>query len=151
MSEQTEQPEAQQSSSELAQKKYLKIGEAADLLRVKPHVLRYWESEFPQIKPVKSRTGQRLYRRQDVDTLKLIQELLYVKRFTIVGAKKALRLGTADGLKLEAQEDTALNNEKIQTRTSDASIDAAKMDILRAQLIQVRARLLHIQQRLEDV
>lgn len=76
---------------ELPNKKYFKIGETSSLLGVKPHVLRYWESEFPQIRPFKSRTGQRLYKHSDLEALARIQKLLYKERFTIAGAKQALR------------------------------------------------------------
>lgn len=85
----------------IPQKKYLKIGETSNLLGIKPHVLRYWESEFPQIKPVKSRTGQRMYRHQDVVALIQIQNLLYRQKFTIKGAREAMkankRLGPEKG------------------------------------------------------
>lgn len=80
-----------QTTTELPDRKYFKIGEAANLLGVKPHVLRYWETEFPQIRPYKSRTGQRLYRRRDVEALQHIQKLLYKERYTIAGARQALR------------------------------------------------------------
>jgi DNA-binding transcriptional MerR regulator len=76
----------------LPDRKYFRIGEASSLLGVKPHVLRYWESEFPQIKPYKSRTGQRLYRKRDVEALQHIQRLLYQERYTIAGARQALRM-----------------------------------------------------------
>jgi DNA-binding transcriptional MerR regulator len=75
----------------LPDKKYFKIGEVASLLSVKPHVLRYWETEFPQVRPHKSRSGQRLYRRKDVETLLAVRHLLYVQKFTIAGARLALR------------------------------------------------------------
>ena len=77
--------------SHLPDKKYFKIGEAANLLNVKPHVLRYWETEFPEIRPYKSQTGQRLYRRCDVEALLHIQVLLHKERYTIEGARLALR------------------------------------------------------------
>ncbi|MDP2599797.1 MAG: MerR family transcriptional regulator [Deltaproteobacteria bacterium] len=72
-------------------KLYFRIGEVADLLAVKPYVLRYWETEFPDIKPSKSKSGQRLYKRRDVETLVRIKDLLYRDRFTINGARKKLR------------------------------------------------------------
>ena len=72
-------------------KLYFRIGEVADLLDVKPYVLRYWETEFPDIKPSKSKSGQRLYKRRDVETLVRIKDLLYRDRFTINGARKKLR------------------------------------------------------------
>jgi DNA-binding transcriptional MerR regulator len=78
----------------LPEKKYFRIGEVARLLKVKPYVLRYWETEFPQqLKPQKSRTNQRLYRRKDVESLISIRELLYVKKYTIAGARQALKTG----------------------------------------------------------
>jgi DNA-binding transcriptional MerR regulator len=68
-----------------------KIGEVADLLNVKPYVLRYWETEFEQLKPKKSKRNQRMYERRDVETLMLIKKLLYRDRFSIEGARSALR------------------------------------------------------------
>ena len=76
---------------DLPDKLYFKIGEVARLADVKPHVLRYWESEFPSIRPQKSHSGQRLYRRQDVDAVLAIRHLLYDQRFTIEGARHHLK------------------------------------------------------------
>ncbi|MEW5735740.1 MAG: MerR family transcriptional regulator [Thermodesulfobacteriota bacterium] len=70
-----------------AGKAYFKIGEVAKIAGVKPFVLRFWESEFPEIKPGRTATGQRVYRRNDVLTVLAIRELLYEKKFTIPGAK----------------------------------------------------------------
>ncbi len=75
---------------EIPDKLYFKIGEVASLLDIKTHVLRYWESEFSTLQPVKSRTNQRLYRRKDVETALLIKELLYRQGFTIAGARKKI-------------------------------------------------------------
>jgi DNA-binding transcriptional MerR regulator len=77
--------------SELPDKQYFKIGEVSRILAVKPHVLRYWESEFSAIRPEKTRTNQRLYRRRDVELLLQIRQLLYEQGFTIAGAKRRLR------------------------------------------------------------
>ena len=74
----------------LATKPFLKIGEVAKLLRVKPHVLRYWESEFPSLKPKKNPSGQRIYARADIEAIVEIQNLLYTQRYTIAGAKRML-------------------------------------------------------------
>ncbi|MDR1396767.1 MAG: MerR family transcriptional regulator [Desulfarculales bacterium] len=71
-------------------KPYYRIGEIAKMLGVETHVLRYWESEFPLLKPVRAPSGQRLYHVSHLDLLKLIKELLYDKGYTIAGAKKAL-------------------------------------------------------------
>jgi len=78
-------------SVQLPDKKYFKIGEVAQLVGVEPHVLRYWQTQFPQVRPQKSRSGHRLYRRKDVETLLAVRELLHVQRFTIAGARQALR------------------------------------------------------------
>jgi DNA-binding transcriptional MerR regulator len=75
---------------EIPDKLYFKIGEVSELLAVEPHVLRYWETEFPVLSPKKSGTGHRLYRRKDVEVLLRIKHLLYEKRFTIEGARQAL-------------------------------------------------------------
>jgi DNA-binding transcriptional MerR regulator len=72
-------------------KLYFKIGEVAKIVGVKPYVLRYWETEFKIIKPGKTRSRHRLYRRKDVDTLLRIKDLLHGQRFTIEGARKQLR------------------------------------------------------------
>lgn len=72
-------------------KLYFRIGEVATLCRLPAYVLRFWESEFPQLKPVKSSTGQRMYRRRDVESVIRIKELLYDQGFTIVGARQQLR------------------------------------------------------------
>ena len=73
-----------------ATKPFLKIGEVAKLLGVKPHVLRYWESEFPSLKPKKNPSGQRIYAKPDIEALVEIENLLYTQRYTISGAKKML-------------------------------------------------------------
>jgi DNA-binding transcriptional MerR regulator len=70
---------------------YFKIGDVAELVGVKPYVLRYWETEFPMISPQKSNTGQRVYRRTDVETVVLIKTLLYDERYSIEGARKRIR------------------------------------------------------------
>ena len=72
-------------------KLYFRIGEVATLCRLPAYVLRFWESEFPQLKPVKSGTGQRMYRRRDVESVLRIKQLLYDQGFTIVGARQQLR------------------------------------------------------------
>jgi DNA-binding transcriptional MerR regulator len=72
-------------------KPFFKIGEAARLCALQPFVLRYWETEFHSLKPQKTRSRQRLYRRQDVELLLRIRHLLYDQRFTIEGARSRLR------------------------------------------------------------
>ena len=69
-------------------KRYFTIGEVSELCNVKPHVLRYWEQEFPQLKPVKRRGNRRYYQRQDVIIIRQIRSLLYEQGFTIGGARQ---------------------------------------------------------------
>jgi DNA-binding transcriptional MerR regulator len=71
-------------------KRYFTIGEVSDLCGVKPHVLRYWEQEFPHLKPVKRRGNRRYYQRQDVLVIRQIRSLLYEQGFTIGGARNRL-------------------------------------------------------------
>jgi len=89
---------AQSSSGEIVipDKLYFRIGEVSRLTATKTYVLRYWETEFPTLKPVKSRSGHRLYRRQDLETVVEIKKLLYGKGFTIEGARKQLASPSAD-------------------------------------------------------
>lgn len=75
----------------LPKKLFFKIGEVAELLEVKTSVLRYWEKEFTGLKPQKSESGQRVYRKKDVETLILIKHLLYTERFSLEGARKHLK------------------------------------------------------------
>ena len=76
-------------------KRYFTIGEVSELCAVKPHVLRYWEQEFPQLKPVKRRGNRRYYQREDVLTIRQIRSLLYDQGYTIGGAR--LRMTDEDG------------------------------------------------------
>src|SRR4051794_38604719 len=75
---------------EIPDKLFFKIGEVSQLVGVEAYVLRYWESEFKGLSPKKSSSGQRMFRRKDVELLLRIKELLYGKKFTIEGARKAL-------------------------------------------------------------
>ncbi|HKV80151.1 MAG TPA: MerR family transcriptional regulator [Candidatus Sulfotelmatobacter sp.] len=75
-------------------KLYFRIGEVATLCRLPAYVLRFWESEFPQLKPIKSSTGQRMYRKRDVESVLRIKQLLYEQGFTISGARQQLRTET---------------------------------------------------------
>jgi len=72
-------------------KLFFKIGEAAEIVGVEQHVLRYWEDEFDVLKPVKNRAGQRLFKKQDVELVLEIKRLLYEEKYTIAGAKKKLK------------------------------------------------------------
>ncbi len=76
----------------IPEKIFFKIGEVCDIVDVQAHVLRYWETEFPMLSPQKNRSGQRSYRRRDVEIALRIKELLYDELYTIAGAKKKLQL-----------------------------------------------------------
>ena len=76
--------------TEIPDKLYFRIGEVSDLVGVEPYVLRYWETEFPSVGPKKSGTGQRMYRRKEVELLLKIKYLLYEKKYTIEGARQYL-------------------------------------------------------------
>jgi DNA-binding transcriptional MerR regulator len=71
-------------------KRYFTIGEVSELCGVKPHVLRYWETQFSMLRPKKNRAGNRMYRPDEIKLLLRIKELLYARRYTIAGAKRTL-------------------------------------------------------------
>ncbi len=108
---------------QLPQKIYFRIGEVARLLGVAPHVIRFWETEFKSLRPQKSRTGQRVYTRRDVERLVTIHRLLKEERYTIEGARKYLR------------EKGAEPSEPAAAPPADRS------EPLRAALLSARARL----------
>lgn len=84
-------------SEDIPRKLFYKIGEVCQLTDTQPYVLRFWESEFPQLAPKKSRSGQRLYRRKDIDLVLEIKKLLYQEGFTIAGARKKLGMPEGQG------------------------------------------------------
>jgi DNA-binding transcriptional MerR regulator len=94
-------------------KLYFRIGEVAQALGVETHVLRYWETEFRSIRPQKSKRGQRVYSRRDVETLARVKELLYERGFTIAGARRQLRDGGIEPR--EPSDPTARNAAKMRT------------------------------------
>src|SRR5215510_13848060 len=83
-------PEIREVLQALSEKTYYRIGEVAKITRVKPYVLRFWESEFNVISPPKSRSKQRMYRKKDIETILTIKDLLYRQGFTIKGARARL-------------------------------------------------------------
>lgn len=93
-------------------KRYFTIGEVSELCAVKPHVLRYWEQEFPQLKPVKRRGNRRYYQRSDVLTIRQIRSLLYDQGFTIGGARQRL---SGEG----AQQDVSQFNQLVSQMISE--------------------------------
>lgn len=83
-------------------KRYFTIGEVGKLCALKPHVLRYWEQEFPQLKPVTRRGNRRYYQRHDVQLIRRIRKLLYIEGFTISGARNRLQQLAAEGKPAES-------------------------------------------------
>src|ERR1700726_2612713 len=84
------------SETAIPEKNLFRIGEVSRLTSTKPFVLRFWETEFPMLQPVKSPKGHRLYRREDIETVFVIKRLLYDEGFTIAGARRHLRDQAAD-------------------------------------------------------
>lgn len=130
---------------ELPDKLYFKIGEVAKLAGVKQHVLRYWESEFPSIRPQKSKSNQRLYRRKDVEAVLAIKNLLYEKKFTIEGAKKYLKDEGVDSAMpaLDPRDIVTKVREEAQVEIEE-TLRRQKADLRRAQqkdLLELRRRL----------
>ncbi|MFN2501484.1 MAG: MerR family transcriptional regulator [Pyrinomonadaceae bacterium] len=101
----------------IPEKIYFKIGEVCELVGVQAHVLRYWETEFPTLSPQKNKSGQRSYRRRDVEIALRIKQLLYNEMFTIAGAKKKLQTEQRDGSKSKSSD-------RSQTQASSSRIKA---------------------------
>jgi len=132
------QPRSSANSSASSDGKlYYRIGEVAKLTDVKPHVLRYWETEFRWMAPPKSRSKQRLYRKKDIEMVRAIKRLLYEERYTIAGARQQLRELGLSGT-LEAAEEAAA---AAAAEEEEAVLDA---EAQRAQLKQIRGELMEI-------
>ncbi|GGC00360.1 transcriptional regulator [Oxalicibacterium flavum] len=94
-------------------KRYFTIGEVSELCGVKPHVLRYWEQEFTQLKPVKRRGNRRYYQHHEVLLIRRIRELLYEQGFTISGARNKLDSRILDAEEGDAQEESGAQNARL--------------------------------------
>jgi DNA-binding transcriptional MerR regulator len=105
-------------------KTYFRIGEVARITKVKPYVLRFWETEFKMMVPPKSRSKQRMYRKKDIETILMIKQLLYKERFTIEGARKRLAASRRD--------------EDAGPGVAEARIPAKDLVRLRRELEQIR-------------
>ena len=97
----------------IPEKRYFRIGEVSALTGVEPYVLRYWETEFPKIRPARSRAGQRLYKRADIEIVLQIKDLLYQKKYTIAGAKKYLQQHYRGG-RMEAGQPEPITMEEVK-------------------------------------
>jgi len=134
---------------EIPDKVYFKIGEVSRLAELKPYVLRYWETEFGVLRPKKSRSGQRLYRRSDVEMVLRIKSLLKERRFTIAGARAELRRGRG-GLVADDDTDTL----RVAASPPVEQAPAAQLAADPALLIQLQARnelLQHLRGELEQL
>jgi DNA-binding transcriptional MerR regulator len=120
-------------SSELPDKLFFKIGEVAQLVGVRPHVLRYWESEFATLRPLKTRGAHRVYRRRDVELAVLLRRLLHEEGLTVSGAKKRLRESGHDRV------------------SSPPDPDAVREVASRADLMAVRTELADLLEQLDRV
>lgn len=119
---------------EIPHKRYFAIGEVSELCAVRPHVLRYWEQEFPQLKPVKRRGNRRYYQHDDVQMIRNIRSLLYEQGFTIGGARQRLRELPRSGPTL------AVSRMPMSTATIPAPIPA-RGKLSRAELQKMRSEL----------
>jgi DNA-binding transcriptional MerR regulator len=109
----------------IPQKMAFKIGEAAEMVGVKQYVLRYWETEFEMLRPRKSKNNQRVYSRRDVETAMMIKKLLYEDRFSIEGARSALRQ-----LKTQVKEERSI---KVITQSQESAVSK-----LRSLVVEIR-------------
>jgi DNA-binding transcriptional MerR regulator len=110
-------------------KLFFKIGEVCELTDTQPYVLRYWESEFPALAPAKNNSGQRIYRRRDIETILRIKTLLYEEGFTIAGAKKKLEQEMKDQVKAGT------------TTPPPEAVAAPESDGLKEEILSIRAEL----------
>ncbi len=107
-------------------KLFFKIGEVCELTETQPYVLRYWESEFPALAPAKNNSGQRIYRRRDIETILRIKALLYEEGFTIAGAKKKLEQ--------EVKEEAAGGGKTPATRPLEGAMGGDRIEEIRSGL-----------------
>jgi DNA-binding transcriptional MerR regulator len=112
-------PELSAELARIPDKLAFKIGEVAELLGVKPYVLRYWETEFEVLKPKKSKHNQRMYERKDVENLMLIKKLLYRDRFSIEGARSALKKLKKDNVRVKQIKTIAEHIEEAKDKVFD--------------------------------
>ncbi len=135
------------SQVELPDKLYFKIGEVANLSGVKQHVLRYWESEFSSIRPRKSKSNQRLYKRRDVEAIIAVKHLLYERKFTIEGAKKHLK---TEGIDVSLPP---VDPEKVAARAREKALNEADEEIQRTRArmtTDFEKQLLSLRQQVTD-
>ncbi|HEY2106651.1 MAG TPA: MerR family transcriptional regulator [Candidatus Binataceae bacterium] len=138
--------------STAAPERSLKIGEAARLIGVEAYVLRFWETQFPELRPYHTKTKHRLYSAQDMETLRLIQHLLYEEGFTIEGARKRIKelAGAASHAKSAATNFSATKSARTQAPPIKAPSNDAPGLAARQTLIDIRRDLESLYQLLKD-
>jgi DNA-binding transcriptional MerR regulator len=95
---------------------YYKIGEVSELTDLPPHVIRFWEKEFPQLSPRKTSSGHRIYSQKDIQTIMLIKELLYENKFTIKGAKELIESNQIENIMKGQRGEQSLKSSKFDTK-----------------------------------
>ena len=145
-----------EAASRIPEKLFFRIGEVCDLIKVQPHVLRYWETEFPMLAPQKNRAGPRVYRRKDVEMVLRIRDLLYEEKFTIAGAKKRLVDEMRGGsVRARLAEEIAAEEKTTAPAphppTTDTEADAPEVTAEPAHPSATRKVLLKIKSDLEDL
>lgn len=137
---------------EIPDKATFKIGEVAKLLELEPYVLRYWETEFEQLTPSKTRSGQRVYESEDIEQLVRIRDLLYVEQYTIAGARRQLELGdefVSDVAQTEQAEQ--IDAEVFLELESANALLEQELSVLRQELVQAQEREQALLLHTEDV
>jgi DNA-binding transcriptional MerR regulator len=116
----------------IAKKEYYSIGEVCQITGLKPHVLRYWETQFKGLVPVKNRAGNRAYRRREIEMVQLVKELLYEKKYTIEGARQRLeQMKRSAGEKLESELEEAKVKDTFETLAADLAELVGYIDAFR--------------------
>ncbi len=135
------EPEATFHDVEIPDKVFFRIGEVSKLTGVKEYVLRFWEGEFPTLKPQKGKSGQRRYRRGDIEQILRIKELLWERKFTIAGARSELRGGKdRERTALKGQQSLPIREPEAQTLgPGPATLDGYQTDSLRGMRQELRA------------
>ena len=116
----------------IAKKEYYSIGEVCQITGLKPHVLRYWETQFKGLVPVKNRAGNRAYRSREIEMVQLVKELLYEKKYTIEGARQRLEdMKRNAGDKLESELAGAKVKDTFETLADDLAALVGYIDAFR--------------------
>jgi len=130
----------EKAKSIIPDKLFFRIGDVAEILNVKPYVLRYWETEFKEVTPEKSSTGQRVYKRGDVENLLMIKHLLYNERYSIEGARKRIKDLKKNKELKDYKQENVLKSEPVSKNMQASFKDLRKlaMDIQKTASVPVR-------------